>query len=270
MIEKILIGILAESDVIHEPIRNWADLQQVSAIAELRRDFRQFGLPLARLGLDSVARKKVEQLRDLLEKSGAAIFHRTLGRRSHWRLSDATDWRIRSIATGWRFSDCLTALLALRELTDCGCTNGKHVGDWHLADATVKKNADRIHDVASILVPAAVRGWVSNWSDGQGRTGYRLTSAGRKFLDQPIKPPVETDFEPAMGRTYLKAFDSAFKTLARLKPRHESCVPIPLPAGDWPDSACRKHIPAIFDSRGNVRSPAAMVAAIAKSRESSK
>ena len=270
MIEKILIGILAESDVIHEPIRDWTGTRRVAAIAELRADFRQFGLPLARLGLDSVARKKVEQLRDLLEKSGAAIFHRTLGRRSHWRLSDATDWRIRSIATGYGYFDCLAGLLALRELTDCGCTNGKHVGDWHIAGGVTapSKNADRIHDVASILAPAMARGWATNWSDIQGRNGYRLTASGRAFLDQPIKPPVETTFEPAMGKAYLAAFDSAFKNLARLKPRHESCVPIPLPAGDW--STRPKGIPAVFDSQGKIRSPGDMARAILRSLETAK
>ena len=269
MIEKILIELLAQSDAIFEPIRDWQNTKRVLACLELRDDFHRFGLPLPKLGLDFGERKRVEQLRDRLEKLGAVIFHRTLGRRTHWKLVDKTDWRLRGIATGYGFRDCLTAMLLLQALTDAGCVNGRYVGDWHIAGVTASdKTADRIHTVASVLVPAMVRGWVSNWSDGDGRTGYRLTSAGREFLDQPLKQPVEAPFEAAMGNLYLASFDSAFKNLATLKPRHESAIPIPLSAGDWPGPA--DGIPSLFTSTGEVRRAGDMVRAIIESMKAAK
>ncbi len=131
------------------------------------------------------------------------------------------------------------------------------VPHWHLAGVTAEyKQLDILHAVASVLAPATVRGWVSNWSDIYGRTGYRLTSTGRKFLDNPIKPTfdVEPIFNARLGDKYLASFGAEYNNLATLKPRHESYIPISLPSGDWRDRA--KGIPGLFISSGEARTPA--------------
>ena len=127
--KNLQINLLAETDATFEPTRDWSNPPNVVAIIERRGDFHRFGLPIPKGGCSSTARTRFADQMGGVERSGRVIFHRTNGTRTHWRLSDAGDWRLRSLATGWRFADVVTAMLALQELSDCGCTNGNHVPD---------------------------------------------------------------------------------------------------------------------------------------------
>ena len=260
--QSLMIRLLAETDSIFEPIRSWKNPANVIAIVERRDDFRHIGLPIPKTGGDGTARQRFSRWLDSVEKGGRIIFHRNCGKRTHWRLSTGSDWRLRSVCTAWKFVDCLCAMLVLRELADAGITNGQHVGDWLIASDHPQENNDRIFDLEAIFAPALCRGWVTSWSDGQGKTGYHLRDAGRAFLDTWRKPPTETDFEPTKGALYLKSHAEERKNIQTLKPRRIGTLPIPLPSGDWPSRPVG--VPAVFDAAGKVRTPQDVIRQILK------
>ena len=271
--QESLISLLAETDAIFQPIRSWKNTSQISAILDQRQDFHRCGLPLPKTATDDGDRKHVERERDALEQSGSVRFHRTNGRRSHWKLSDTGDWFLRRLATWSDFDAAVTVLVAVDSLTDNHHTNAGNVPDWAVAlapgnDGQNKKAREAVAHVAELAAPALCRGWLTAWSDVHGANGFHITIAGKKFLAKPEAPGIDwPDYDDKANGVYLQARDAARKNLAAMKPATGGPVAIPLGSGDWPSDETRLGQPSVFDSRGKVRTPAAMTRAILRSLE---
>ena len=270
-----LISLLAETDSVFEPTRSWSNPSQISAVMDRRKDFHRRGLSLPRHG-DGSDHKRVERERDKLEKTKLVVFHRTNGRRSHWKLSNSTDWFLRRLATWSDFSEAVTILVAVDSLTDDHHTNGRHVADWALAlqpgdDGQSVEACDKVAHVGELALPALCRGWLSSWSDIRGANGYAITNAGKAFLASPKAPDLDwPDYSSRSNDIYLEALSAARKNLAATKPIAGEALAIPLSCGDWPGDETRLGQPAIFDSAGKVRSPGDMARAILRSLETAK
>ena len=274
--DKQLIILLAEIDALWAPIRGEWPSPGPNAILERREDFSKLGLPIPRGGGDAADRKRFEREIDRLEKSGRVIFHRTNGRRTHYRLSDMADWQLRRQATGSDYPEMHTAMIALQALEDAGYTNRGMVSEWGLAIAPgddglsdeAKMAALRVED---ILLAALTRGLVRSWSSGYGANVYHLSDEGREFLKHPAEP--EVDWPEYCGESfehYFSAREEGKVSRHLWKPTHTNNVCIPLNEGDWPGEEDRCGIPAIFDRYNEVRTPEAMAAAIAEGMQHAK
>ena len=154
-----LIELLAATDAIFSPIRDWSDNGRVVAILERREVFRRAGLPIRLGGVGEAERKKTERFLDEIEQSGAVEVFRSSGKRSHWKLANEADWKIRRLCLWSDFPEMLNVMLALREYEQMGCTNAGHVGDWMLAaipgDTDDERLRGRCFSVEWAVLPGA-------------------------------------------------------------------------------------------------------------------
>ena len=274
--QSLLINLLAETDSLFEPIRSWSNLDRITKIMDLRRDFHSRGLAVPKTSADSSTRKQIERQRNAIERSGLVRFHRTTGRRTHWKLSDQADWHYRRLCCGSDFSEAVTVLLAVDSLSDNHHANGRHVPDWAVAlepgDTGQSAEArDKVAHVGELALPALARGWLTSWSDIHGANGFRITGAGRKFLASPTAPNINwPDYSSEANDMYLAALTASRKNREAIKPTTGGPIPIPLSAGDWPEQKTRLGQPSVFDRSGKVRKPGDMARAILKALEAAK
>ncbi len=267
--QERLIELLAETDALFEPIRSWKNLSNVAAVMERRADFHRHGLPVPRGGGDANERKRFEDQLSLVEETGQVVFHRISGRRTHWKLADATDWELRRLATWYDFPEVLTVMLAVRALTDAGYTNTGLVPDWSLglapsAATQSAKAREAVGNLARVAMAGLVRGWLAAWSDGQGANGYAISDAGRAILADPTLPTIEwPEYDVKANDSYLASLNDAETALAGKSSRSNHAA-IPLSCGNWPKESSRKDLVSIYTRQGKVRTAAGMLRAIAK------
>ena len=207
---------------------------------------------------------------DEIDTIGLVGFHRQAGKRTHWKLSDAADWKLRRLATLADFPELLTLMLAIREHTDAGYHNGGCVADWGLAcgsahgDQWTNKERALIVEVACIAAPGLCRGWLESWSDHDGAVGYSLTDTGRRLsrrsgaADNRVAGILQRDARDL----YAAALTAARESLKDAKPARPGHCAIPLSAGDWAEESEAAPIPAIFNKAGWVRHPGHMLRTI--------
>ena len=83
-----------------------------------------------------------------------------------------------------------------------------------------------------MFLPALVRGWVTAWSDCEGRVAYQTTEAGRaSWLPQAMRAADLPELDNDSADTYLVALTAARNALAAAKPAKENSMTIPLSAG---------------------------------------
>jgi DNA-binding transcriptional ArsR family regulator len=244
----------------------------VAAVVEGRNTYQTRGLPLPSGSGGSGERSAVERHRDILEKSGAVTFYRQQGRRTHWKLTDSADWRLRRLATWTGWEEMMILMLAVREYSDVGYMNGHIVPDWALAhgvghgDEWSVAEKSRILTLDEFAAPALCRGLLVSWSDLHGATGYGITDAGRAYLSSdPMAPDVDgIDYDSAMNDAYLDVLKDARRVLAAARPSRDNVSEIPLGAGSWPEDPAVAPVPPIFTKKGEPRSLRSMIQAILK------
>ena len=114
-----LIQLLAESDTLWRPTREWEDNSRAVAIMERRQQFLKYGMPFQHGGGDDAARKSAERLATELEKLPDVIFRRRKGKRVFWKLSDAGDWKMRAFAVRFLLARCLRQWLPYANIRIC-------------------------------------------------------------------------------------------------------------------------------------------------------
>lgn len=245
---EILLGLLAEADAVFTPISDLTTPEAL-AIIERRIDYRRRGLPIPRRGGDAAERKEAERNLNSLEKIGAVTFRRRHGRRSHWRLPDNVDWRLRRLATWSDWQEMVVVMLAIRAHADAGHVNGEYVPGWALC------SPKKLQHLQELIAPALVRSLAGSWADSNGAAGYCLTDAGRKYLEDPKPPRIPwPEYQSHANDVYLAKFDDALDALRTLEPQHKNRVVIPLGCGDWPGEETRPDsIPSVFAGRGSPR-----------------
>lgn len=267
---KPLIALMASADALFAPLRGQFNATLAAAISERREQFRRFGIPVPRTAGDPAERKRHERLLDELEASGSVTICGKLGRRTHWRLTDLTDWRLRRTATWSDWQELVVGMFVLREFVDAGHTNAGRVYELDLlttADRRPDKIKLRVLHLHEIFAAGLARGLIASWSDREGRPGYSLSDSGRKFLDDPQPPDFgDAEYSSTANDAYLAELNRAEAELANIKPATPSHAAVPLSVGNWPDESTRPRCPSIFTARGNVRSLRDMIRRLGKPR----
>ena len=265
-----VIELLAATDALWEPIRDWTDNHRICGLLERREQFRRCGLPVELGGGDAAARKSQERRLDQIETSGLVIFSRRHGKRAFWRLTDQADWALRRLCTWSDYPECLVLMTAVQAHTDCGYTNTGCVPEWRLAvgphngDGWTDQEKNKIIELEWIAAPSLSRGWLAAWSDGNGSSGYRLTKSGRRFLKSPASPEIEWPaYSSDANDAYLAALKVARESLRSIASQG-SGVAVLLSAGTWPQESKAAPIPPVVGKDGRVCPLATMIRAILK------
>ena len=263
-----LIELLAATDALWEPIRDWTDNHRICGLLERRERFQKYGLPVELGGGDAAARKSQERRLDEIEKTKLVVFSRRAGKRAFWRLTDSADWKLRRLCQWSDWDEMLTLMFAVRAHADCGYTNAGCVPDWRLAvgphngDGWTDQEKNKIIELEWIALPCLARAWLSAWSDCKGANGYRITDSGRRFLANPKALAIEWPaYSSDANDDYLAALKSARESLRSIA-GSESGIAIPVSCGTWPAESEAALIPGIFDGDGNVRDLETMLEAI--------
>jgi hypothetical protein len=162
----------------------------------------------------------------------------------------------------------MVALLGLHEHEDMPNPEGlERVPEvWLLGeDWGTSKSSLLLAYLEEVFAPAAVRGLVTSASDSQGHVAYRLTPAGRAFLDAPFQTPTGLpEFDMDAAKIFNAALHAAGEEIKSATPNNSNAVAIRLPCGLWPELSEAAPIPPIFTRPGRVRSLQSMIRAIEK------
>ena len=78
--------VLGQSDALFSPQRGRVANRIEAAIQEQRNRFAIIGMPIPKVIGNEAEQKQRERELDKIEQTGFVIFHRSLGRRTRWRL----------------------------------------------------------------------------------------------------------------------------------------------------------------------------------------
>ena len=263
-----MIALLAETDALFVPTRQWQNNKNALAILERQTEFARAGIPFLGGG-DIVDRKVHQRAADELEATGLVRFSRARVKRTMWKLTNAADWKMRELCNEPGFPEMLAAMLLLGEHARAGhvsgdCGNVGYVPETALLAmgwGSAKANR-QILELEQLFAPAFCRGLVWSASDCAGRVAYRLQPKGWKFIENPVQPPELPEWSEEASQSYLDQFLQALAQRARAKPRAENCAAIPLSAGLWPRPEGRADVPSVFCRKGRPRTLRAVQAAI--------
>ena len=223
-----LIDLLAETDALWAPIRDWRDNHRVVAVAERREQFRRAGLPI-RVGGNAAERKQWERELDRIQAASSIVVTRERGRRAYWRLGDAMDWQLRSLIglPGW--GEMLRAMRALAAHEDANRPSTLNLvpESWFVEGGGwgSKQGGELLVGLEEMFLPALVRGWATAWSDCVGRAVYHTTEAGRAFLAAPGDAPADLpEFTGDAADAYIIARRRRPATHWRARSRRERTV----------------------------------------------
>ncbi len=262
-----LIRLLAQTDALWWPVRDWSDGNNVSAIFERRQAYRPEGVPFpVPHGADPAARKARERFIGKLETAQLVDVRRKVGRRVGWRLAHRTEYDLRSEAGQWPFWQTIAVMRCLAAHHEVLGPNGN--GVWEGALAGSEDNS-KLRDLADMLLLAFNRDWVRTNSDRDGHVGYFLTATGRQVLGDPNRfdPGATWVYVEATGDAYDKACNDAMAELRRAKPEGQAHVIVPLSSGQWEAPKSRKLTPfTVWTQRGKLRPLSVIEAAYTKAR----
>lgn len=258
-IDSSLVRILAETDELFFPVRDWDQPRNVSGIYERRQEFLQAGLPHA-AGGTGAERIAAHRAADTLEQSGFVVFHRTNGKRSHVRLLPEKYWELRfwSLLPGERELSFVVAGIQANVARGCVYANTTFVPEWALIgqyERVTKAAKQRVVALMEAATPGLVFGWLDSDSTVDGAVYYRVTDAGEQHFTNwsgpTFTPPA---YDPKLAEEtaeqYIVACREARLTLARLKGQPNNlAVSLNCGLDPDPDTACEP----IIDRRGKFR-----------------
>ena len=245
-----LIDLLAETDALWAPIRDWRDNHRVVAIAERREQFRRPGFRSGSAEMrpnESNGSGNWTGFRRLVRLSSpASVAGVHSGGLATRRTGDSAAWS--GCPVGPKCSAPCERWPGTKMPSKSGGVN--LVPETWLTGPDgwgTKAGGRLLVALEEMFLPALVRGWVTAWSDCEGRVAYRTTEAGRAFLAAPGDEPADLpEFTGDAADAYLIALTAARNALAAAKPAKENALTIPLSAGLWPGESAAK-IPPLFD-----------------------
>ena len=249
-----LVPLLTDVDAIHLPVRSFPAPGRHQAIESRAEYENNHGLSCGGSG-DAADRKQHERRVDAWEEAGLVECTRRRGRRAFWRLTDRGDWTMRAFCGPYRgFEEMAVAMFSLLLNEQAGTNDGLVPEPWLVALDNWGPAFDRVRIVVETLIlPGLVRGLVGWNTDHDGRVGYSLTAAGRKWLENPPPPPTGLPrYSPQAGRLYADSFLSTLEQLDATPTKGDRAVWICCSAGCWP--AGKPVGPSILRKDGRPRS----------------
>ena len=249
--DEMLLRLLGQIDRLFLPTRDWTDNRSVVATWDLQQQYRTLGLPIpgdATEGSDQADRKRRERWLTEIQTSGDVVVTRRRKRRTHWRLSDATDWRLRRQAGGYGYWQTVAAMMAIAGHVKLGamlvgtmavdCVAEYQLAGCQPKDKPYPEASRRCRLLEDMILPALVRNWVGSASDVHGTTAYAIRPAGYQVLHDPVKhePPAEVftaEYSEAAEASYWVGYDDMHAELQRATPTHAGSVAVAISAGEW-------------------------------------
>lgn len=228
-----LVRLLAQTDALWRPIRTWRR-PFPAVVAERREQYRRAGIPATHVsGADDADRQRRSRELRRLEATGFVQFGGQRGQRSHWRLTNAGDWKLRAAVGLPGYSEAMLAYEAIRKLEairhepdDNVC--GEH---WLCGGLWGPRTVNgRMEKLEVVLAPLLCRGYVDAWSDSKGCVAYTTTRGAQS----PIEPTDLPDFDDSLAELYDEALHDADDALQVAQPSNKTLCVIPLSAGTWP------------------------------------
>lgn len=230
-VEQLLVRLVAESDALHEPIRDSA-APSWSATHQLRAGYESRGLPWRAGGS-----KEVERDLTALVVAGFAVRRRGRSKTIGVRLTRAGLWAARRLvgetegeALGFAREIARNAP-AGRWVPETAFNGGRGWGDGRGAE---------LKQVAAAALGALSAGWAESNADVCGRVGYRLLPAGVEALEAAgAEGEAEDAPEPAAGalEVYGQAYRETLFWLDSLTPGQvgdaNELGRLPLPTSAW-------------------------------------
>jgi len=236
-LQRLAVEILAATDVLFTPFRDWGQLSDgtpvATAIRERRRDYFASGLPLFSAGANAAERQAHGRNLDTLRRRGILEI-RGRSRTRGLRLTTAGEARLRALVGTYSLQRPQPWLLL--ELIDT--LGPSHVLEFDLV------TIDRQHQctlVELVLVelfaqPMLCRDWLRSHTDLRGRVGYLLTDQGRAAL--AAGPPDAPDDLPECDEAAVEVYDQHFRRMlaerSEWQPRavHDLTIPL-IDACNW-------------------------------------
>ena len=225
--ESILVRILASTDSVWLPIRQWRG-RLPQNVGAARRAYASNGVPWASNAHGPAGWKAAQRDLEALAGDGLVVAAkprsgaRTLG----VRLSADGMAAARRLVGLPSVGDSWQAAHALGELSR---RPAKWATDVWIAEARLAEPAD-FGRLEMKLLPALVAGHVESGSDIRGRVSYRLTPSGWAWLAEPPEPDGPGEYNAEADAAYMEHLRAA---LARLEmaevaePRELGALPLP-------------------------------------------
>lgn len=232
---SVLVGILAATDAIWLPLRDWTAPRPANTYAA-RRSFAAGGVPWASAETTEAGRKRSQRCLEELVAAGLVVGRKPKRAKTlSVRLSDAADHAARRLCG---LADEEGGVATLREvggrserraelLTDVwvpetALNDGRGWGDHH---------QEELATVEQMALPALVRGWLDSRADSEGRVYYAVTARGWKLIDanREAQEPHSEDGSPAALDLYQDRIAAALARLGTAEPPRGDIGEIPLP-----------------------------------------
>lgn len=196
--DAILIRVLAMSDAVRLPIRDWsgnAGANRASAIERLDTQ----GVPFRANATDDAARKAGERELVALATEGLIRSQRLAKAKFPFvRLTPAGEARARALAglPGRDIGVMILGAVAAKTKRKPKTMNQRWCDEIKLnfgrgwdGDETAAADLRALAEIELDAMPAVSHGWLEVGSTSQGHVRYRVTQAGWRELDKPTAPP---------------------------------------------------------------------------------
>jgi hypothetical protein len=227
-----LACLLAETDVLWRPIRDWTR-PFPEALTERREVYHLTGLPVPRLGGadDSERQRRSREMRQV-QRTGMVCFGGRRGQHAFWRLTPNGDWHFRAMCGLPGHREMMLAVETLRKLERVrGEPDDNRIPEyWLCGDYKSDAARRRMSLLQLVLAPALCRGFVHAWSDAHGHVAYASVRSG-SLPDEPRELP---EYDPVVSDAYDAALAIATDALATARPIATNLCVIPFSVGCWP------------------------------------
>lgn len=197
---RVLVELLAMTDAIHEPVRNYS-APRPGVVWELRRRYEAGGVRWASEELSAAGRKAAQRALEGLGAGGLVEVSRQVGRAVAVRLTDHGEAIARRF--GGEIPSMDAALARMRHLAALAGTPGACADGWipePLPCGVRWGDPDATADLSALqcdLSPALVRRWVAWRSSVHGHVWYRLTESGEAVVEGKVAVPRFDDLPEA-------------------------------------------------------------------------
>ncbi len=231
--EAELARLLGATDALWQPVRALRQQRFAAVLVERRELFRRAGLQMPHGGgADAAERQRRSRAAREMERTGMVTFGGRRGQRTHWRLTDRGDWRLRASCGTGEYEPMMMAIDTLRRLEKVRHdAEDNMVPEYWIAGMPDDPGGrGRMSALELLLLPALCRGLVTAWCDLNGVVAYQTNTA----ISASPPPSDLSEFDQELSDAYDVGFAAAEQDLAIARPSNANLCVIALSAGCWP------------------------------------